>query len=217
MQQPQMQQCETMTTCSASSSFESSSTLSDLSENNTDPDIFIHSTTPMIWWPETDSKAKPKLTKRAKHCEMPSMKRVTFNDAPSFNFFRADAQRDVTCCWAILPSIWEILSESLWGIKNHSTRVTEHESQTYFCTDACAKTQLIQNRKDRATKLRGARTKACYWHSAPAAYNNQIFSHACEESRDAFARQRLGWNSFPARSKHYKSRKPPAVRLQMPG
>lgn len=98
--QQQTQQCDAMTTCSASSSYESSSTLSDLSDNAADnPDNFIHgSTTPMIWWPETDPKAKPKLTKRAKHCETPSTKRVTFSDVPSFNFFKAGAQCNVTCC-----------------------------------------------------------------------------------------------------------------------
>jgi hypothetical protein len=52
----------------------------------------------MIWWPEIDCKAKPKLTKRAKHCETTSTKHVTFNDVPSFNFFRAGAQCNVTCC-----------------------------------------------------------------------------------------------------------------------
>jgi len=97
-----MQQSETLTTSSASSSFESSCSLSDLSCDNAadnNPDIFIQgTTTPMIWWPETDCKAKPKLTKRAKHCETTSTKHVTFNDVPSFNFFRAGAQCNVTCC-----------------------------------------------------------------------------------------------------------------------
>jgi hypothetical protein len=100
------QQCdmttETMTTTSTYSSYESSSSLSDLSsldaaDNN--PGIIIQSnTTPMIWWPESDCKAKPKLTKRAKQCATTSTKRVTFNDDASFNFFTAGESNDVACC-----------------------------------------------------------------------------------------------------------------------
>lgn len=90
-----MHHSDTLTTSSDCSSLESSCSLSDLScdnfaENN--PYNFIQGTTaPMIWWPETDCKAKPKLTKRAKNCETISTKHVTFNDVPSFNFFRAGA------------------------------------------------------------------------------------------------------------------------------
>lgn len=97
-----MHQCdttETMTTTSTSSSYESSSCLSDLSsldaaENN----IANIIQTPMIWWPEYDCKAKPKLMKRSKNCTQTSTKRVAFNDVSSFNFFRATESDDVICC-----------------------------------------------------------------------------------------------------------------------
>lgn len=100
--QQQMQQCdttETMTTTSTSSSYESSSSLSDLSSlDAADNNIGNIIQTPMIWWPECDCKAKPKLMKRAKQCTQTSTKRVTFNDVASFNFFRAGESNDVACC-----------------------------------------------------------------------------------------------------------------------